>query len=147
IAGQTAKMGGMMTELKNTWAGAIDSLKAAWRNAGAEIVDQHFEKLIGGIHALTEMVRGIPDVVGPVVNFLASAAQWVADHWTWLQPIFYAVIVWLGIMAGVVIANTLAWLGLNRVLLMNPYVLIITAIAALIAWLINLWRTNDQFAA
>src|SRR5690606_2223714 len=146
IAGQTAKMGGMMTELKNTWAGAIDSLKAAWRNAGAEITEQHFTKLVEGVHWLTDVVRGIPDRVGPVVDFLVSAAQWIADHCTWLQPIFYAVIILLGIMTGVVVANTLAWLGLNAALLRNPYVWVAVAIATLIAWLINLWRTNDQFA-
>lgn len=147
IAGQTAKMGGMMAELKNTWAGAIDSLKAAWRNAGAEIVDQHFTKLIDGVHRLTEIVRGIPDKVGPIIDFLVSAVQWIADHWTWLQPIFYAVIVLLGIMTGAIIVNTLAWLGLNAALLRNPYVWVAVAIATLIAWLINLWRTNDEFAA
>src|SRR5690606_11968800 len=65
MAGETAKMGGMMAELKNTWAGAIDSLKAAWRNAGAEITEKHFPKLISGIHTLTEYVRRIPDIAGP----------------------------------------------------------------------------------
>src|SRR5690606_16264588 len=128
IAGQTAKMGGMMAELKNTWTGAIDSLKSAWRNAGAEITEEHFPKLIGGIHALTEMVRRIPDIVGPVVDFLVSAADWIVEHWTWVQPVFYAVITLLGIMTGVVIANTLAWLGLNAALLKNPYMWVAVAI-------------------
>src|SRR5690606_3107612 len=75
IAGETAKMGDMMINLKGTWEGAIDSLRAAWRNAGAEITEQHFAKLIDGVRWLTDVVRQIPNVVGPVVDFLVTAAQ------------------------------------------------------------------------
>lgn len=147
IAGQTAKMGGMMAELKNTWAGAIDSLKAAWRNAGAEITEKHFPKLISAIHTLTEYVRRIPDVVGPVIDFLVNAATWVGNNWAWIEPIVYTLIAAIGVLTTVLIANALAWLGLNKAMILNPYVWVISLIVALIVWIVKLWHTNDNFAA
>src|SRR5690606_2313328 len=147
IAGQTAKMGGMMAELKNTWWGAIDSLKAAWRNAGAEITEQHMEKLISGIHSLTELVRQIPNIIGPVVNFLVAAATFVADNWMWIEPIVWGLIGVLTALGGVLLFVAARWLFMNVVMMANPYVLIIGAIIGLIAWLITLCKTNDQFAA
>lgn len=146
IAGETAKMGDMMINLKGTWEGAIDSLKAAWRNAGAEITEQHFAKLIDGVRWLTDVVRQIPNVVGPVVDFLVMAAQWVAEHWSLLQPIIYFLIGLFSVLTVVIMANIAAWFGLNAALLANPFFWIATLVAGLIVWLIKLWKTNDEFA-
>ena len=146
IAGETAKMGGMMINLKGTWEGAIDSLKAAWRNAGAEITEQHFAKLIDGVRWLTDVVRQIPNVVGPVVDFLVMAAQWVTEHWSLLQPIIYFLIGLFSVLTVVIMANIAAWFGLNAALLANPFFWIATLIAGLIVWLIKLWKSNDEFA-
>lgn len=146
IAGETAKMGGMMINLKGTWEGAIDSLKAAWRNAGAEITEQHFTKLIDGVRWLTDVVRQIPNVVGPVVDFLVMAAQWVTEHWSLLQPILYFLIGLFSVLTVVIMANIAAWFGLNAALLANPFFWVATLVAGLIVWLIKLWKTNDEFA-
>ena len=146
IAGETSKMGGMMINLKGTWEGAIDSLKAAWRNAGTEITEQHFVKLIDGVRWLTDVVRKIPDVVGPVVDFLVMSAQWIAEHYAMLEPILYFLIGLFGVLTFVIMGNIAAWLGLNAALLANPFFWIATLIAGLIIWLIKLWKTNDEFA-
>ena len=58
IAGSTVALGGSLGALKKTWKGAIDSLKAAWRNfADAVISDKIFEHLIAGVHRLTDMIK------------------------------------------------------------------------------------------
>lgn len=108
------------------------------------------------------------DTVSTVYNFFAN-------NWPLLQPIVYGLVGALGSLALIMAVNKLAmivgavatgiqtaalfiqaaavnglkvaWAGLNTVMKANVYILIITSIIALITWLYNLWKTNDQFAA
>ncbi|NGP59981.1 hypothetical protein FLT15_17000 [Paenibacillus thiaminolyticus] len=40
-----------------------------------------------------------------------------------------------------------AWVGLNTAMKANIYILIISIIIGLITWIVQLWKTNDKFAA
>ena len=58
IAGETVAMAGSLGALKKTWKGAIDTLKASWRNlTDAIISDKMFEQLIAGVHKLTDKIK------------------------------------------------------------------------------------------
>ena len=73
IAGSTVALGGSLGALKNTWAGAMDSLRGAWRWTADEIVgDEMFAKLIEGIHKLTDLVRKLPTFLGPLADTLGT---------------------------------------------------------------------------
>ncbi len=73
IAGQTVAMGGSLEALKDTWGGAMDSLKGAWRNAADEIVsDEMFEKIIEGIRKLTDVIKDLPQLMGPLADTLGE---------------------------------------------------------------------------
>lgn len=96
-------------------------------------------------------------------------------NWPLLQPIVYGLVGALGSLALIMALNKVgmivgaiatgiqtaalfvqaaavnglkfAWAGLNTVMKANVYILVITSIIALITWIYNLWKTNDQFAA
>jgi len=88
VAGATVAMGGSLGALKNTFKGAMDTLKGAWRTAADTIVSEDiFAKVVEGVHRLTGVIRGLPDLLGPLtssiggmliglVDKIASAVDW-----------------------------------------------------------------------
>lgn len=79
-------------------------------------------------------------IVGEVYNFITG-------NWTAIEPILWGIV-------GAVIAWRVAQWGLNIALNANPIGVVIMTVAALIGiiiavvkWVINLWKTNDDFAA
>ncbi|WP_411553340.1 hypothetical protein [Paenibacillus lautus] len=127
-----------------------------------------FDMLSWGIQAAVQSFMWFLDTATQVFTFMR-------DNWPLLQPIVYGLIGALGSLALIMAVNKVAmivgavatgiqtaalfiqaaavnglkfaWAGLNTVMKANVYILIITSIIALITWLYNLWRTNDQFAA
>lgn len=78
-------------------------------------------------------------IVGEVYNFITG-------NWTAIEPILWGIV-------GAVIAWRVAQWGLNIALNANPIGVVIMTVAALIGiiiavvkWIINLWKTNDDFA-
>lgn len=73
IAGETVALGGSLGALKDTWAGAMDSLRGAWRwTADAIVGDEMFAKLIEGLHKLTDLVKQLPVFLGPLAETAGS---------------------------------------------------------------------------
>lgn len=99
----------------------------------ADAATRAFASLAGSLTTVLELAIGIFD--------------FVAENWAYIEPIIWGIV---GALAGyvtvtkVVTAATAAW---NAVLAANPIVLVIGAVAALIIWLVKLWKTNDAFAA
>ncbi|MFR8046519.1 MAG: tape measure protein [Eggerthella lenta] len=67
MAGQTAKMGGMMGELKNTFKGACDSMTSSIRNFGLAVVgeygttDAESSKFLGSLTRIVQQATAIID--------------------------------------------------------------------------------------
>lgn len=139
-------------------------------NAGFESgqYQSTFDMLSWGIQTAVQSFMWFLDAATQVYTFMST-------NWPLLQPIVYGLIGALGSLALIMALNKVAmivgavatgiqtaalfiqaaavnglkfaWAGLNTVMKANVYILIITSIIALITWLYNLWKTNDQFAA
>ena len=73
IAGTTVALGGSLGALKATWAGALDSMRGAWRwTADAVVNDDLFGKVIEGIHKLTDVIKKLPDLIGPLAESIGN---------------------------------------------------------------------------
>lgn len=65
IAGHTAKMGGSLGALKDTWEGAVDSMKGAWRRLGDSVISEDlFAKMTVSVNKVTEIIGKL----GPVLS-------------------------------------------------------------------------------
>lgn len=139
-------------------------------NAGFETGEfqNTFDMLSWAISGAVRSLLWFLDTATQVFTFMR-------DNWPLLQPIVYGLIGALGSLALIMAVNKVAmivgavatgiqtaalfiqaaavnglkfaWAGLNTVMKANVYILVITSIIALITWLYNLWKTNDQFAA
>jgi len=108
------------------------------------------------------------DVVGKTANFIST-------NWSMIEPIVWGIVgafgAWLMVTRAQAIAKGLlavktavmtaamigqitatqglaaAWRMLNAVQKANIFIFLISAITTLVLWIVNLWKTNDQFAA
>lgn len=91
------------------------------------------------------------DKAANAVNKLLTAGynvyKFMKNNWTWIEPVIW------GVVAAIVTWTAVQW-ALNVALTANPIGVIIMAAAALVGiiivvirYLINLWNTNDKFAA
>nr|MBO2512178.1 hypothetical protein [Gammaproteobacteria bacterium] len=105
------------------------------------------ERFLKVADAATRAFASLAGSLTTVLELAIGIFEFVADNWAYIEPIIWGIV---GALAGyvtvtkVVTAATAAW---NAVLSANPIVLLIGAVAALIVWLIKLWKTNDDFAA
>jgi len=116
-------------------------------NFAAGQYDAFFSGLSNGIARVTQIVLAA-----------ANAALWlgsvITTNWSLIEPIVWGLVgamtAYWAVTRGVAMATQLAaaaqmlW---NNVIKAHPVALIIGAVAALILWLIKLYRTNDQVAA
>lgn len=96
IAGSTAKMGGLMEELKKTWIGSVDSLKSGWRSFSLAVVGESEDidsATSSALDALTPIVNTVNDILRnaatkmgesgvsiiPVVNQIAAVLTKVSE--------------------------------------------------------------------
>lgn len=73
MAGSTAKMGGMMGALKNTFRGACDSMTSSIRNLGLAIVGEYGTADAESSKFLDTLTRGVQNVTSLIDNV---AAKW-----------------------------------------------------------------------
>lgn len=67
VAGSTAKMGGQMSSLKQTWTGATDTMRSAWRNFALAAMGESdnvasssskvLDSLVPMVHGVTELLN------------------------------------------------------------------------------------------
>lgn len=79
VAGSTAKMGGMMKELKKTWSGAIDSMKSAWRNASVEIFERSMPTFKRAVETITDIIKLLPKIFENVAQGFADVFAKAVD--------------------------------------------------------------------
>lgn len=89
--------------------------------------------------------------VEPALNKVIDALGFLVDHMDIVLPIVTAVTTGLGILATalgihkIIGMVTTAFTAFNAVLMANPIMLVVTVIGALIAGLMTLWATNENF--
>ena len=80
VAGATVAMAGSLEKIKGTWKGTMDSLKGAWRNAADEILtDEVFEKIGETVWKLIEVIKKLPELMGPTVETLVLFFEKIVD--------------------------------------------------------------------
>src|SRR5690606_5551566 len=108
VEGMNNQFGGLMEGVKGTWAGAIDSLNSARRNAGAAMMADFMEPLTEAIGVVTEMFKKVPQYIGPAVAAFLPLVNMFNDTFggNRFDGIF------AGIGAGLTfIATLLSWVG------------------------------------
>lgn len=90
--------------------------------------------------AWTVIQNNIADVFQPLLELIASGAQWISENWSSVEPIFVgaaaaigAFTIGLGIMKIATIASSIATQGLNATLMANPLILIVALIGLVVA--------------
>ncbi|QNK89443.1 tape measure protein [Sporosarcina sp. resist] len=70
VEGMNKKFGGLMAGVKGTWAGSIDSMKSASRNAGVAMMEDFMVldgPLVNLVNNFTGVLKKLPQYVGPAV--------------------------------------------------------------------------------
>lgn len=141
----------------STFDGAMGNLEATVVNGLMSIYEQI------GSENITGFITSISDAISGMIPYIQSAVQWVLDNKdaiiaalagiaagitamtivTGIQNMIAAFKAWKTATEGMTIAQRL----LNAAQMANPLALVIGLIAALVAALIVLWNTNDEFRA
>ena len=93
-----------------------------------------FTNLSPGVQKAILVIAGMVAVVGPLLIVIGKVISAVGTIMTIIPK-----------LAGVINVVKAAFAALNATMLVNPIVLIIAAIAALVAAFIYLWNTNEEF--
>lgn len=87
----------------------------------------------------TQLQNVLLQAFQPIIQVIGSGAQWIADNWSMLEPIFWGVAAAIGVVAAaygvwklVTLAQTIAQWALNSALLASPITWIVLAIAAVV---------------
>lgn len=87
----------------------------------------------------TQLQNVLLQAFNPLIQIIGSGAQWIADNWSTLEPIFWGVGAAVGVVAAafaiwkmVTLAQTIAQWALNSALLASPITWIVLSIAAVV---------------
>ncbi len=149
----------MMDSPAAKWNRAINTFKHNLASAGAtglQSLVPLFDKINHGLEtgafqgAFDMLSAGLEKAVQGLTWFLEKATavyNFMSSNWSWIEPIIW------GVVAAIAEWTIVQW-ALNIALSANPIGAIVMGIAAaigavvfLVKWLINLWNTNDKFAA
>lgn len=127
----------------------LEMIIAVFKNVAPRVKDMAvslFTELPGAITgAISEINPELGAKIGAIFDTISTAVSWLKDNLNWLLPIIGGVVTAIG---GYRLAVTLAAAGqqlLNVAMNANPVGIIITLIAALVAAIIYLWNTNEDF--
>lgn len=139
----------------DTFEGAMGNMEAAVTDGLMQIYDAI------GSENITNFISGISDAVSEIVPYIKDAIQWLKDNLPTIAPLLATIAAGLGaLMVAQQIEQminafrswktateglTVAQRILNAVQLSSPVGLIIAAIAALVAGIVVLWNTNEDF--
>ena len=139
----------------DTFEGAMGNMEAAVTDGLMQIYDAI------GSENVTGFIGGISDAVSGTVPYIRDAIQWLRDNLPTIAPLLATIAAGLGALTaaqqigqmvqafqkwktateGVTVAQRL----LNAAQLSSPVGLITAAIAALVAGIVVLWNTNEDF--
>lgn len=139
----------------DTFEGAMGNMEAAVTDGLMQIYDAI------GSENVTGFISDISDAVSEVVPYIKDAIQWLKDNLPTIAPLVSSIATAIGALLvaqqieqmvdafrkwktatdGLTVAQRI----LNAVQLSSPVGLIIAAIAALVAGIVVLWNTNEDF--
>lgn len=146
--------GQSMTILKNsftTWLGTLNQADGPLRDITAQV-----EKLTAYVQsdAGQNLFNGIASGVATAISWLVRLATLISqiygffsNNWPTIGPIITGIVVALGSLYTILKLVAIGQALVNAAMNANPFILIATVVLALIVALVQLWRTNDQFAA
>lgn len=149
LAGLQEKLAPVLSE---ALAGAWNAATAVFAQLGINIPTIDASQVQGAIDGLVSAFQQLSDVLGPIVTgviqSIVDALGFLAENGQALLPVIAAVaaafMAWQAI-TGVLNLVAAAQAALNFVMSMNPIMIVIVAIAALVAALVALWMTNEDF--
>lgn len=139
----------------DTFEGAMGNMEAAVTDGLMQIYDAI------GSENVTNFISGISDAVSEIIPYIKDAIQWLKDNLPTIAPLLATIAAGLGALMvaqqidamvqafqkwktateGLTVAQRI----LNAVQLSSPVGLIIAAVAALVAGIVVLWNTNEDF--
>ncbi|MFJ8099409.1 tape measure protein [Lysinibacillus sp. NPDC096212] len=173
VDGMNKKFKGGMAGVKGTILGAYDSLGSAIRNAGDKMVDPYIEPLTAGIKVVTDMIKKIPQYIGPAVSaflplinmfndtfsgdrfngifaaigasltFIANIISWVGQAALWVAQIFADNWSWIAPIVTVLGAV----LAVIVAILITKYTILGLIRLATLAWAAAQWAVNAAYLA
>lgn len=150
------------TDAAQEAATSTDTFEGAMGNMQAAVVDglmQIYDAI--GSENVTNFINGISDAVSAVIPPIKEAVQWFKDNLPTIAPLLASIAAGIGALLvaqqieqmveafkkwktateGMTVAQRI----LNAVQLSSPIGIIIAAIAALVAGIVVLWNTNEDF--
>ena len=136
-------------DLEQVTKDLLEMIIAVFKNVAPRVKDMAvalFTELPGAITgAISEINPELGAKIGAIFDTISTAVSWLKDNLNWLLPIIGGVVTAIG---GYRLAVTLAAAAqqlLNVAMEANPVGIIITLIGALVAAVIYLWNTNEDF--
>ena len=118
-----------------------------------ENVDELLPAVLEAIMAIGEaLIEHAPELINAGIELASAIMNGVLEQFEGLEPIIMAVVAAFGAYKAITLASEIAskamaagqWL-VNAAMNANPIMLIVTLIAGLVAAIITLWNTNEDF--
>jgi len=145
------RFGGMMAEQSKTWEGMISTMKDNWNILKGKLTEPLFEKLKPKILELTALfekwmktsafdnfAQGISTAFDKLMAAGKIAIEVTKYIWQFKEGI--------GAAIGVLVAITVAQATYNAVMAVNPWTLLIMAIAAMVGWLVHMEKKTGMLS-
>ncbi|WP_154665998.1 hypothetical protein [Paenibacillus pinihumi] len=167
-----SSLSGMAQNMAQTFEGRVESLKNAWSGIMEKIgygVLPIFTQFVAFIQTNMPLIENvILNVFSNVIQIMQQVLQaaigtvsFFINNWTWIEPIIWGLVAAMGtylivnkgfllVTQAISVALRVAAVAqqfFNMVMAMNPILLVIMLVIALITTLYRLWQTNDAFAA
>lgn len=167
--------GGAMTVLQNQvlqWYSSLSQIGGPLSSITEKIVQlTAYLQTDAGQAFFNGLSNGIATAISWLISMIEALVQvysYISDNWSYIEPIIWGLVTafaaWKLATIGVAAAQgvnavatyiltaaniglTASWQALNTAMKANVIILIISAVVALIVYLVRLWKTNDQFAA
>lgn len=123
VLGMTAAFQGMMSNMKNTWAGAVDTFKSSITNAGLELMGMYqdengltqytnLDKMTRSLNNMGTAAKAIAPLFKPMVDTIFSgmekASEKIRDFAQSLQGIYNTAVAWKQLKEGTITAEQFA---------------------------------------
>lgn len=142
-------------DAQGNFAKESDTLQGQQQRLNAEVANM---KIAAGTAFLPAMTKIVEVIRATVIPALQNMGQWISDNQAWLKPLAVTIaatagafLAFKGIAAMILGIHTAVgffkdgFKALNIVMKANVFVLIASAIAALVVGFIYLWKTNEGF--
>lgn len=173
VEGIDKKFGGMMDKQKKSWAGLMDSLKSARRNAGAALTEDLMEPLANSVQIIIDLFKKLPQYIGPAVSafipllnlineaFAEGRFDGIFESLAWGLTVVAGVLAWVGetaLWVSEIFADNWSWiapilltmatmLGTIAAILIFKYTVLGLIRAATMAWAAAQWVVNAAYLA